>query len=87
MGHRASFKDCEFPVKKLLANSGKEGNALFSDYEKQYWELKCSSTGQKKKKIHEVMDVSRCRGGGVPYIYRVPYIYLIYRYEITMVDT
>ena len=41
----------------------------------------------KKKKIHEVMDVSRCRGRGVPYIYRVPYIYLIYRYEITMVDT
>ena len=57
MGHRASFKDCEFPVKKLLANSGEEGNALFSDYEKQYLELKCSSTGEKAKKIHEVMGV------------------------------
>ena len=37
-------------MNKLLANSGEEGNALFSDYEKQYLELKCSSTDKKKKK-------------------------------------
>ena len=55
-------------MKKLLANSGEEGNALFSDYEKQYLGLKCSSTDQKKKKIHEARDVTRCRGGG-SYIY------------------
>lgn len=67
-------------MKKLLANSGEEGNALFSDYEKQYLELKCSSTGEKAKKIHEVMGVTRCRGGG-PHIYRVPYIY-IYIYNL-----
>ena len=44
---------------------------------------------KERKKIHEVMDVTRCRGGGVPYIYIGShiYIYLIYRYEITMVDT
>lgn len=51
------------------------------------WNLSVLRQAKKKKKIHEVMDVSRCRGRGVPYIYRVPYIYLIYRYEITMVDT
>ena len=57
-------------MNKLLANSGEEGNALFSDYEKQYLGLKCSSTDQKKKKkkIHEARDVTRCRGGG-SYIY------------------